>query len=205
MSLSHLKLLIKYKRELMVPPSQSHLATITRTNLLSLYQTTKKSEGQLRTWSKMENHWKKCEHTCKPSHGICTLKTVVAVALAALKSPLKMLCPETHPEQSGMKASAEMCPHLNMETYHYGRKDSQCIEAGRKLKVIPRASNPSSRGPNKNLLGFSWPVGQNLGLIHTPASTHRASVKNFAGEIVKSHLSSCFISIISIFMQEEQW
>ena len=67
------------------------------------------------------------------------------VVPATIRGTLNSMLHETHPGQFGMKSLAEYLwwPHIYREIYHHGRTCSQCLKAGKNIKVLLGSQNIS--------------------------------------------------------------
>ena len=67
------------------------------------------------------------------------------VVPATIRGTFNSMLHETHPGQLGMKSLAEYLwwPHLYWEIYHHGRTCSQCLKAGKNIKVLLGTHNIS--------------------------------------------------------------
>ena len=60
------------------------------------------------------------------------------VVPATIRGTFNSMLHETHPGQFGMKSLAEYLwwPHIYREINHHGRTCTQCLKAGKNIKVI---------------------------------------------------------------------
>ena len=67
------------------------------------------------------------------------------VVPATIRGSFNSMLHETHPGQFGMKSVAEYLwwPHFYREIYHHGRTCSQCLKAGKNIKVLLGTHNIS--------------------------------------------------------------
>ena len=67
------------------------------------------------------------------------------VVPATIRGTFNLMLHETHPGQFGMKSLAEYLwwPHIYREIYHHGRTCSQCLKAGKNIKVLLGTHNIS--------------------------------------------------------------
>ena len=67
------------------------------------------------------------------------------VVPATIRGTFNSMLHETHPGQFGMKSLAEYLwwPHIYREIYHHGRTCTQCLKAGKNIKVFLGTHNIS--------------------------------------------------------------
>ena len=87
------------------------------------------------------------------------------VVAATIRGTFNTMLHETHPGQFGMKSLAEHMwwPHIYREIYHHGKSFSQCLKAGKNLKVLLGTDNirklPTLTFANEEInLDFAGPL-----------------------------------------------
>ena len=87
------------------------------------------------------------------------------VVPATTRGTFNTMLHETHPGQFGMRSLAEYMwwPHIYREIYHHGKSCSQCLKAGKNLKVMVGTDNitklPTLTFANKEInLDFAGPL-----------------------------------------------
>ena len=165
------KILAKYIGELKLPSTPLVLTEHCSKKLLKLMtneekilKDVKKAVEDGRPLDRFGAYLKTFQRDIHVKEGLLIIDNKLLVP-AALRSPFMSLLHETHPGQFGMKSLAENIwwPHLYREIYYNGKNCIQCIEAGKKFKVILCSKIidklPVLSEPNEQLdLDFAGPL-----------------------------------------------
>ena len=92
------------------------------------------------------------------------------VVPATIRGTFNSMLHETHPGQFGMKSLADYLwwPHIYREIYHHGRTCTQCLKAGKNIKVLLGTNNisklPTLTFANEEInLDFAGPLDASWG------------------------------------------
>ena len=176
MSDIHKKLLAKYKGDLRLPDNPLSLSDHCSNKLIKLMtdedkilKEVKKAVHEGKPLDKFGAYLKNFQRDIHVKEGLLFNDNKLIVP-AALRSPFLSLLHETHPGQFGMKALAENIwwPHLYREIYHHGKNCTQCIMAGKNLKVLLGTNKteklPNLTEPNEEVdFDFAGPLDKSWG------------------------------------------
>ena len=171
MSDLHKKLLAKYTGDLRLPDNPLSLSDHCSNKLIKLMtdedkilKEVKKAVQEGKPLDKFGAYLKNFQRDIHVKEGLLFNDNKLIVP-AALRSPFLSFLHETHPGQFGMKALAENIwwPHLYREIYNHGKNCTQCIMAGKNLKVLLGTNKteklPILTEPNEEVdLDFAGPL-----------------------------------------------